>query len=354
MKLKKFNFVGTALILSALAACGGGDGGSASAPIPTPGVPPPPVVVVPPDSTASTLITSVSPSTYAASSEEAAAFNKLNAERSACGFGLLTQNTKLDIAAQGHAYWNVLNGYIGHFQIAGTPSFTGITPEDRVSSTGYADRGAFVVTDESSSAQGGGSKVGFGKQGITGLLNAPYHAAGLLSGFKDVGFSVLTSDDVPGSATRKVTVQANLAYKKAEAPQLMAGNAVATYPCEGSNGVVRLLNNESPNPVPGRDLSTLPLGSSVYIAVREGNTLVITSSSMTNLSTGVPVTMRPILNSENDPNKVNGKSYFASHQAVSTADAPLAANTRYQVVINGTNNGVAFNRNFIFTTGAGS
>ncbi|ABM39618.1 Allergen V5/Tpx-1 family protein (plasmid) [Polaromonas naphthalenivorans CJ2] len=351
MKAKNFNLVGFALALSALTACGGGEGSGATTAASAPSAQPAPVVT--PVSTASTLVTAVSPSTYAVGSEEAAAFDKLNAERNACGFGLLAQNANLDVAAKGHANWNVLNGYFGHFQIAGTPGFTGVTPQERFAKAGYTVGQGSTVGDESTSVIYSGNKVGFGKVGMVRLLNAPYHLAGLMSGFREVGFSVLSSDDIAGSALRQVTLQANLAYKDVDQPQLIDGSSVATYPCEGSTGINRQLADETPNPVPGRDLSRLPLGSSVYIAVRDGNKLTITNASLTNLATGVPVTVRPVLNSDSDPNKVNGQSYFAGHQAFITADAPMAANTRYQVVINGTNNGAAFNRTFIFTTGTG-
>ncbi|CAN5462419.1 hypothetical protein BH10PSE16_BH10PSE16_03960 [soil metagenome] len=350
MKAKKFNFVGVALALSALTACGGGEGSGATTAASAPSAQPAPVVT--PVSTASTLVTAVSPSTYAVGSEEAAAFDKLNAERSACGFGLLAQNANLDVAAKGHANWNVRNGYVGHYQTAGTPSFTGVTPEDRIEAAGYATLLAFKASDENATRVTS-SKEGLGKSGIATLLNLPYHLSGLMSSFKDVGISVVSPIEVAGATLAGATLQVDLAYKNAVGPQLLDASGVATYPCEGSTDINRQLTNETPSPVPGRDFSRNPLGSSVYVAVRDGNKLVITNSSMTNLLTGVPAILRPVLNSDSDPNKVNGQSYFASHQAFITADAPMAANTRYQVVINGTNNGAAFNRTFIFTTGTG-
>lgn len=352
MKHKKFNLVGTVMVLSALAACGGGDGGSATSPSPTPNVPQPTVVVVPPESSASTLVTAVGLSNYAIGSEAAAAYDKLNAERKACGFGLLAQNLKLDTAAKGHANWNVLNGYVGHFQTAGSPGFTGITADDRIEVAGYGFRSEFKSADESIT-RFSPSVSGLGKSGIATLLNAPYHAVGLLSSYKDVGISVLSPSDVAGAKSPGATLQVNLAYKNAEKPQLLDGTAVATYPCEGATDIDRQLSDESPSPVPGRDLSRNPLGSSVFIAVRDGNTLSITNASITNLVTGLPVSLRPVLNSASDPNKVGGKSSFGSHHAFIVADTPLSANTRYQVVISGTNNDLVFNRNFIFTTGSG-
>lgn len=356
MKTNNFNGLGYALAmsalsaLSALSACGGGEGGGTA--MPSPALSPQPAAVVTPVSIASTLVTSVSPSTYATGSEEAAAFDKLNAERRACGFGLLAQHPQLDAAAKGHAAWNVRNGYVGHYQTAGTPGFTGVTPDDRIEAAGYALRSQFKATDENTTRVSL-SKGGLGKSGIANLLNAPYHLAGLMSSFRDVGLAVLSPVEVAQAVSSGATLQVNLAYKRAAGAQLLDAAAVATYPCEGSAQISRQLTDETPSPVPGRDLSRTPLGSSVYVAVRDGNLLAITSASLTNLASGAPVAVRPVLNSQSDPNKVNGQSYLATHQAVVTADAPMAANTRYQAVINGTNNGAAFSRTFIFTTGTG-
>lgn len=347
MNAQKANLSCMAWVLAALAGCGGGEGGGPATSTPAPSAQP--AAVVTPVSTSATLVTSVSPSTYPTGSEEAAAFDQLNAQRQACGFGLLAPNSNLDVAAKGQANWNVRNGYVGHYQTAGTPGFTGITPDDRIEAAGYALRSQFRPTDEGSTRVSP-SKGGLGKSGMATLLNAPYHLSGLMSSFKDVGISVLSPVEVAGATLAGATLQVNLAYKNAAGSQLLDASVVATYPCEGSTEIIRQLTNETPSPVPGRDLSRTPLESSVYVAVRDGNTLAITHASLTNLATGVAVNLRPVLNSQNDPNKVGSQSYFGSHQAVITADAAMAANTRYQAVISGTNNGAVFSRSFIFTT----
>lgn len=111
-----------------LAACGGG-GTDPAAP-----VTPPPVSNVQP----STIVTSVPTATYAAGSEELAAFNLLNAERQRCGFGLLAQNTKLDQSSRAHASWLIANNFDGHIEDSNVPNFfTGVTPDDRANAAGY-------------------------------------------------------------------------------------------------------------------------------------------------------------------------------------------------------------------------
>ena len=72
------------------------------APTPVPGPAPAPAPAPAFANQPANLVGSVRSSTYAASSEELQAFNRLNAERSQCGFGLLAQSIQLDAAAKAH------------------------------------------------------------------------------------------------------------------------------------------------------------------------------------------------------------------------------------------------------------
>ena len=299
------------------------------------------------------IVTETQTSTYAAQglTEEAAAFELLNQERARCGFGTLRQNAALDKAAKAHADWQNLNGYFDHWEDSLEPNgFTGISPWDRIVAAGYGTPGS--VTEEISQARkrfGEISKVGFGIQGMIGLLNAPYHMRGLLGGFRDIGISVRTSAEV-GTSFKQVILQINPAYLHTTPRQELSEQDVATYPCEGTTGTDRQLSDETPNPVPGRDLLTNPLGGTVFVQLRYGNKLAFTSATMTQVSgdgAGTAVTLRDPVTSANSGNA------FLSHQGYIVADAPLQPNTQYEVVINGTNNGTPFTRQFIFTTGTG-
>lgn len=141
----------------------------------------------------------------------------------------------------------------------------------------------------------------------------------------------------------------NPARSKSSGSQLAALGAsdVLTYPCAGTTGVEPGLYSEEPNPVPGRDLLNNPLGSSVQVAVKEGQTLTISSASMRVTSTGATVALRTPTTSANDPH-VYG---FAANRGYIIAEAPLAPNTSYSVEIRGTNNGAPFTESFSFTTG---
>ncbi|WP_232076752.1 CAP domain-containing protein [Variovorax sp. PBL-H6] len=344
---------------AAIAACGGGGGGGGSAlPVLTttpasntgaPAAPPPATTATPSDGAqASTLVASVPPDTYGPGAEGRQAFELLNAERGRCGFGLVAQNAQLDAAAHAHADWQILNNQLSHTEGAGTTGFTGATPLDRVSAAGYVPGG---VGEEISTLFYTGSIAGTGIFGVRALLALPYHQLGMLSGYREVGIALRGSDQLGTTASRgpRTVQQFNLGFTPSAGRQEPASDEVLTYPCEGTTGVFYEITNETPNPVPGRDLRASPLGPGVVVAVRSGQTLAISSASMTTLSGRTPVTLRPPLAKGSDPNSV-----LASHQAVLIPDAPLMPNTSYTVNVVGTNEGAPFEKTFSFATGAGA
>jgi uncharacterized protein YkwD len=304
--------------------------------------------------TASTIVNAALPvaSTYAASglTEELTAFNLLNSERERCGFGTLTQNAALDKAAKAHADWQNLNDIFSHLETAGTPGFTGIGASDQIAAAGYANLGAAGVPFTSVSYVT--NKLGLGVKSVRGLLNAPYHMRDMLEGYREIGVAARTSGDVSTSFNTAV-FQLDLAYTSTAGKMLQSSSDVLTYPCDGTTGTDRQLTGEVPNPTAnldgtgGRNLATSPLGGSVFVQLRYGNTLAITSATMTQVSNGAAVILRTPVTSSNSGNA------FLSHQGYVAADAPLLANTSYQVTIDGTNNGTAFSRSFTFTTGTG-
>lgn len=338
--------------LALLAACGGGDGGGTSTVATTPTTPAPTTVASSNTSTTTTstaatntLVTSVPKTTYVG--EELAAFELLNKEREHCGFGLLAQNAKLDAAARGHADWLLINNYTGHFQVAGTPGFTGVDSTARIIASGYGDgkdfKGSEVVH---------GSPIlkdGQGEDGVRTFATAPYHAIPLMTGnYREVGVSVRDVNDVGLSKSNRSASTIELEYLASAGPQLFESKKVRTYPCEGTTGVKSSLNGESPNPVPGRNLATNPTGSTILVIGDLGKTLTITSATMTNTVSGADVKLLPVVTVDNDPNK-----RLASNEGFFLPDAPLSATTAYRVNITGTNDGMAFRTSFTFTTGSG-
>jgi hypothetical protein len=290
------------------------------------------------------VVTSIPAATYFAGSEELAAYTLLNSERARCGFGLLVQNGQLDASARASADWLTLNNYNGHIQVSGTPGFTGVTNQDRNATAGYVSSNSW---ESWADVSGTNAKTGEGQLGVRGLLIAPYHMASMLSDAKDVGVSIRNATDSASTYGPRVISMFELSYKDSNGPQVLDASAVVTFPCDGSTQVQPALTGEDPNPVPGRNLASAPLGSSLYIAVRRNNTLVVSSASLVKVATGAPVVLRPVVSAGNDP-----YGLYRSHEAYIAPEAPLSANSTYQATVTGTNNGVAFSRTFSFTTGA--
>lgn len=328
-----------ALLTAVLIACGGGGGGDSPALPGMSGLP-----------ATGGLVTV---------EEDLAAFQLLNAERSRCGFGTLTRNASLDAAAKAHADYQAFYGIVDHLENLSTMpvGFTGSLPSERVIAKGYAPRLADIgpVADEITALIGTSDKAGLGASGVRSLLNAPYHLRGLMSGYRDIGVAVRSNADV-GSSRPAAYLQINAAYLRSVGEQPFPAAEVRTYPCEGVTGVNYRLTNESPNPVPNRDLAVDPLGASVLVAVRPGNRLVVSSATFTQVSTGQRVATRAPIGGSNDPVNPDGRcaeGCFTLSEAYIAADAPMLPDTAYRVNLSGTNNGVAFTRQFSFTTGAG-
>jgi hypothetical protein len=328
-----------------LVACGGGGSGGGS----TSSTPSSSVVVSSPAVVATSvdIVTNAPPSPSGYGVEELAAFNRFNGHRTQCGFGYLAPNAALDTSAANHLNWMVANNTVSHSEISGTTGYTGSTSQARMIAAGYASGTQYgeVLTGGT-----GIAKTGFGVKGARILLAAPYHLAGLMASHRDIGISLKSGGnlgsgaDVTYAGSAAVTwLVADMAASSTNLHQLQNGSEVLTYPCQGITDTDYEVRAESPNPVPGRDLSTQPIGHPIFIQALKGRTLVISSVTMTGPSGTVP--LLTTMTSANDPNSVLG-----SHQAVVMPSAPLAANTSYTVTITGTQSGFSFNKNFIFLT----
>jgi uncharacterized protein YkwD len=327
-------------IAVSLTACGGGGGGGSPAPA-TATTTPTPI------QTATDVVTP-----YPVGSQEKLAFDTLNYERTYCGFNALVQNNKLDIAAKGHADWQLINNYLDHYQVPNTPVFTGVTSEDRAVAAGYAKAGDFIDADEIHGLNGSSDKTIYGGvRAVKYLLNAPYHMKSLLVGFRDVGIAVRNKSDASSAHGDRVVSQFDLASKNFEGLVGRNPSQIYTYPCTGSISVQRQLTNEDPNPIPGRNLTTSPLGTSIYVGLAIGRTLQIISATMVKVSDNSNVVLRAPITTATDPYATTTAAYGA-HETYIAADAPLSPNTSYKVTIVGTNNGTTFTTTINpFTTG---
>jgi uncharacterized protein YkwD len=296
-------------------------------PAPTPTPTPPPAPPAPP---ASTLVTSVPTPTYPTGSEELAAFNLLNAERTNCGFGLLAQSAKLDTVASNHASYLIANNQYGHNETPGLPGFTGITPTDRGRLQGYFSTGEVLAGNPTAISS------------LLSLLAAPYHLASLVSPVTEVGVSFKTTP--LKQLTSKVFI-GNIAQGQSGAvTQLPIKGTVLTYPCAGTQNTIPNFS-EFPSWTSSVEGSIGVGGGPVFITAPNGDALVVTSASVT--STGGVVVPIQIVTTATDV-----KKRLRLSQAFLIPPAPLVTNTSYRVQIAGTAGGVAFVKDFVFKTGA--
>lgn len=298
------------------------------------------------------IVSSPQPSTYPAGSEQKAAFDLLNQERLACGFGTLAQNVALDRAALNHSLYQFINNVSSHEedQVLYPNGFTGHTVLDRVWYAGYGTpatvRQAAEDFAEGYRALATASTAGDATFFTRALLSAPVHLASMMSDADAAGTAFVDSGTIAGYpfGGRRTMVLFNFGF---QARQSLDSRAVVTYPCQGSSGIVWKISNETPGPIPGRDLAVDPIGPGMVVKVAANRVLAISAASIVNTGTGA-ATSTYLLTSANDPSG----GVVAANQAVVIPLAPLAANTVYQVHVSGSHSGVPFSRSFTFTTGS--
>jgi uncharacterized protein YkwD len=319
----KAKLTGTLMAIVALAGCGGGSGGGSSSTSSTaPVVETPPVIVTPaPVVTVPALVTAAPASSYAARHLET--FETVNRHRLACGFGALTQNTRLDAASNAHAAYIQANGrVVTHDQVRGQPGFTGATPGDRTAAAGYVGTTSEGVYVQSEAVVLSGSAMPIL------LLSGPYHAIDMLAGWRDVGLATSSNDLV-------------ISYGIASGVPLQTASGVRTYPCEGLSGVPFAGGNEIPSPFPTRP-ADFNWGAPV-IVVGSG-ALRVSAASITGPSGSVSLAAVYADGQTADP---NGRCKGSVACVIPNI---LAQNTKYAVVVTGTHDGVPFERTFSFTT----
>lgn len=325
------------LIVLILSACGGGSGG-VSTPV---AVTPPVTCIAPqvltngacvtpaPTVTPAKLQTSVPTPTYLAGSEELAAFNEFNGFRKMMGLGPVAQNVKLDLAANNHANYEVVNLVFGHTEDPSKTGFTGVTPGDRMKFAGYA----WGFTEMGA---GGGGKIG-----VRSLMNSIYHRDGVaLQQIIDVGFGFNSGWVKP------LFVETGLG---AGLGQNNASDFVTTYPVDLQTDLPLAMGGESPSPFTDIDSTTNDVLTkttspvSIYSAL--GTTLAVTSFTVTEDGQTTPLDVR-LITKENDINKFIGPNVVHI-----VGKAPFNVKTKYNVSFTGNVNGVALVKKWSFTTG---
>lgn len=265
-----------------------------------------------------------SPSPFVPTSTQQKGIDRLNAVRTQLGLPPARLAPAINLAAQAHADYMVLNPSASHEQTPGTPGFFGIDPSDRMQYYGYSAGGGEDIWP----SQDGG-------QMVNAVLNSVYHRLIVVDYYAtEVGF---------GTNSKNVGVF-DVGYKYR--PQPPASRLLVTYPADGQTGLgVRWDTNESPLPLPGKPR---PLGTllSLHItqpanAPKGTDTTPLSGTLRGDDGTDAPVY---VLSPATDSNLGSG-DFFLIPQG------PLAYGTTYTATLAGTDEqGNAFSKTWKFST----
>lgn len=338
-------------VLAALAACGGGGDPSEKASSHTTGTVPSGAIVSNPIrlSPASTMVLSVQPATYASGSIEKGAWDLLQARRGNCGFGLLSQNTRLDAANAAHTNYlaqnTLLQGSVvmEHTEDVTKVGYTAVYPWERAWYQGFpGDTGvAEILSNFYTTGPQFANSEANGRMAMASLLNTVYHlSAAMIPGYYGgVGYKTVSSGQTSYYFFGSLI--------STEQPgQRLGPGVVATFPCEGVTGVSGTFDpaTESPNPFP-TVAAGAKMGTPILIKVDEGQVLTINSWTVQDV-TANKTQSSELLTSSNDP-----VHYLGQNEAFVVPSSPLVAGHVYSVTIGGTVDGATFTKSFSFTPG---
>ncbi|MFJ1260286.1 CAP domain-containing protein [Cupriavidus sp. CuC1] len=320
-------------VLSVFAAgCAAGGGGKSAD---TEGLRVPPEATSAPTSASDATILTSAPEGSYSDSDRLATYNFLNAQRTKCGFGARAQNAALDKAAQAHADFIAANldagrsDAYGHAENPSYPGYTGTLPLDRANSHSYGGIGV----GENLAAESTALKA------AEVLMSVTYHTLGTLGFDREIGIG---KSERTVSFAVPITVL-KVGIRSAADVQYLDSREVATFPCDGQAGVTTTHGDESPNPLPGRSLTTNPAGRAIVAVVRAHQTL--TDSEFSIAPAGGTQLKATLLTNATDPNKM-----LPASVAVIMPDESLVAKTTYTAQLVGTNNGQPVNKTWRFTT----
>jgi uncharacterized protein YkwD len=292
-----------------------------------------------PNTVDSTLQAVVPKAFYTEGSQELAAFNFINTRRGACGFGQLKQDTRLDAAALAHAKYvaTPVAAAISHTETKSIAPdlFTGINPSDRALAQGYTVNLPYF--DENFGA-GTLVEANFGEVLASDLMNAPLHLLSLLRPNRDIGVGVYSAERGANSLPFRALVLETSTTTGTQEPV-----GIQTFPCAGSEVPGAFYGNEIPDPFPGRNYATNPTGSPLAIVARTGSQLVLTSYSLRKAGDARELVLN-LLSSANRGMNIR------SSEVVLIPEVPLAAASTFEVKIAGTLNGIAWAKEFSFST----
>lgn len=259
-------------------------------------------------------------------------FNWINYRRKQVGVAVLTRNSQIDAAAQGHSDYQRTNNTITHEQTAGKTGYTGVRLTDRLNAAGYT-LGTVYAAGEVISATT--NTTGFAQ--ADELITAIYHRYVMFDpAFRDMGV---------GSAT----VSGGYTYFTADFGVTGSYNSLGrgqlvTYPVNNQTGVpVNFYSDtEAPDPVPNQNLVGYPISVHADTYGSTSGTVVVQGFTVTPRGGAALSTRLLSFDAGNNNNVQSAASIIPL--------APLAAAATYDVSFSGTVGGVSVTRNWSFTT----
>lgn len=300
-------------LLVALAGCGGGGGGSS-------------VSNAPPASSSNLPAEPGAPAVTGNAALDG--FNWINFRRAQLGVPVLSRNSMLATAAQGHADYQRINNTVTHIQTPGLPGFTGATLADRLASAGYVLVRPYAY-GEIISATSSSSGFVLAEE----LVTAIYHRFVMFEPvFKEMGTGAALSTGNYSYFT------CDMAANNGYGAGLGGGRAVG-YPVNGQTQVPTsfMSDNETPDPVPNLNEVGYPVSMHADITT----TMTVQSFTIQPRG-GAPLATR-LLSHATD----------TETPASAAAIVPLAvlqSGTTYDVTFSGAVDGVPLSRSWSFTT----
>ena len=258
---------------------------------------------------------------------QASALAEVNRYRQMAGLSPVTTSNVIHQSALSHAYYTFFNGAspsirdLGiHKEATGNPGYTGNNVLDRARHFGYPDRSmAEVITHRSDAASG-----------VSDWIDSVFHRIPILRGdLLELGYG----DAYLGPLSVQVM---DMAYRESRTT-----SRVVLYPAPNQTGVPAAFNgNEIPDPAPN---ATYPIGYPITATFDRFAKVTISGFHLRDPSGSELSGFK--LNPDN-PDMENSFGFMST--------SPLKPGTTYSASLSGTINGVAFQRNWRFTTASAS
>ena len=252
----------------------------------------------------------------------------MNFRRAQAGLAALQRNSSIDRAAQAHANYQQLNNVVTHDETAGLPGYTGKYAPERLIAAGYTFTAGGYAEGEVIAATV--ARDGFAA--AEGLMAAIYHRFVILE-------PVFTQAGI-ASATRSggyTWLTANLIDNKNSRAPASGRMIVWPFPDQQNVRVNFFSNQESPDPIAGRDEVGFPVSVQADIGAR------VKVENFTLRARGkMPLAAR-LLESETDADTPQSGAAIIPL-------LPLLPATTYDVEFNGSVDGIILSRSWSFAT----